>query len=67
MPETMGGAGVVFRDKAFEHLTELIDLLLDDPTLRQRIIDGQRSRAQAFLEPQVRLQFIEYLRRGGVC
>lgn len=67
VPETMGGAGVLFRDKAFEHLAELIDLLLDDPALRQRIIAGQRARAQAFLEPQVRPQFIEYLRRGGIC
>lgn len=67
VPETMGGAGVVFRDKAFEHLAELIDLLLDDEPLRRRLIAGQRERARAFLEPQVRAQFIEQLRRVGLC
>ncbi|CUS04943.2 Group 1 glycosyl transferase (fragment) [Candidatus Promineifilum breve] len=67
VPETMGGAGLLFHDKDYEALAELIDLLLDDPALRQRIIAGQRARARAFLEPAVRGQFIERLGEVGLC
>lgn len=67
VPETMGGAGILFYEKAYEPLAELIDLLLEDAALRQRLIVGQRARAQTFLEPQVRQQFFERLREGGVC
>jgi glycosyltransferase involved in cell wall biosynthesis len=67
VPETMGSAGLLFFDKDYEALAELIDLLLDDPALRQRLIAGQRARAQSFLEPAVRGQFMERLREVGLC
>lgn len=67
VPETMGGAGILFYEKAYEPLAELIDLLLDDPALRQRIIAGQRARATAFMEPSVRRQFMERLGEVGLC
>lgn len=67
VPGTMGGAGVLFSRKAYEHLAELIDLLLDDELLRSRLIAGQRERVRYFLEPQVRRQFVDYLREAGVC
>ena len=67
VPETMGGAGLLFYEKEYEALAELIDLLLDDEALRRRVIAGQRARAQAFLEPQVRRQFMECLHEVGLC
>lgn len=67
VPGTMGGAGVLFARKEFEHLAELIDLLLDDEPLRNRLIAGQRRRVQAFLEPEVRRQFVGYLSEVGLC
>lgn len=67
VPETMGDAGIVFYRKEYEHLAELIGLLLDDQALRRRIVDGQRRRVQAFLEPQVRRQFVSQLEKVGLC
>lgn len=67
VPETMGGAGVVFHDKAFEYLAELIDLLADDEALCERLVARQRERAREFLEPQVRARFVELLRQVGLC
>jgi glycosyltransferase involved in cell wall biosynthesis len=67
VPGTMGGAGVLFTRKEYEHLAELIDLLIDDEPLRERLIARQRERARAFLEPRVRGQFIEHLKRVGLC
>jgi L-malate glycosyltransferase len=67
VPDTMGDAGVVFHRKAFELLAELIDLILTDRALRQRIIVKQATRAQAFSEPQIKGQFESYLSQVGLC
>jgi glycosyltransferase involved in cell wall biosynthesis len=67
VPETMGGAGLVFYEKAYEHLAELIDMLLADEAWRRRLIAGQQARAQAFLEPRVRRLFVAQLERVGLC
>ncbi|MBC7227607.1 MAG: glycosyltransferase family 4 protein [Thermoflexales bacterium] len=54
VPETMGGAGVLFHQKDYEVLAELIDLVVKSQVLRQRVIQKQRERASLYLEPQVR-------------
>lgn len=67
VPETMGDAGILFYHKEYEHLAELIDLLLSDEVLRGRVIAGQRARVDIFLEPHVRLLFVHHLREAGLC
>ena len=58
VPETMGGAGMTFTPKDLEFAAELLGALVYDQPLRERLITGQRERAQAFtrarLEPRVR-------------
>ena len=66
VPETMGKAGVLFARKDFEMLAELIDLIVEDAPLRQRIIDNQKAHARKFLEPQVRTRFVSYLQQLGL-
>lgn len=61
VPETMGGAGILFNQKAFEPLAELVDILLKDAPLGQRLRHQQKERAQTFLEPQVQALFYRYL------
>lgn len=61
VPETMGGAGVLFRDKDYEALAELVDMIASDETLRRHIVERQRQRARAFLEPTVRQQWQRFL------
>ena len=48
VPETMGGAGVLIREKRFAVVAELVRVLLEDAGLRQRIIARQRTRARTF-------------------
>jgi L-malate glycosyltransferase len=67
VPDTMGDAGVAFHRKAFEPLAELIDLILTDQPLRERIIAQQYTRAQAFSESLIRDQFESYLAKAGLC
>jgi Glycosyltransferase len=61
VPETMGGAGVLFRKKDYEALAELVDIIVKDETLRNRIVARERERVKEFLEPAVRRKWEQYL------
>ncbi|MFQ5792249.1 MAG: glycosyltransferase [Acidobacteriota bacterium] len=41
VPETLGGAGVLVREKRYQEIAELAYLLVHDTELRQRIVAGQ--------------------------
>jgi glycosyltransferase involved in cell wall biosynthesis len=61
IPDTMGGAGVLFHEKDYPGLAALIDILLSDNALMKRIIARQKKRANDFLEAQVQAQFNQFL------
>lgn len=46
--ETMGGAGVLVREKRWAEIAEAIGILLSDRDWRERLIAGQRERARFF-------------------
>ena len=48
VPETMGGAGVIFTDKDFPKLAEFLDRLGRDTGLRESILAAQRERLRCF-------------------
>jgi glycosyltransferase involved in cell wall biosynthesis len=64
VPETMGGAGVLFHHKNYEALAEMVDILTRDAALRQCVIGRQRERVRAFLEPQVRQTWERQLKQA---
>ena len=41
VPDTMGGAGVLIREKQFEEIAEMAHVLVHDDEVRQRVIDSQ--------------------------
>lgn len=57
VPYTLDTAGVIFTEKRYAELAELVDILLTDDALRQRLIAHQSERVQAFLEPRARKLF----------
>lgn len=63
VPDTLGDAGVLFYEKDYEALAELLATIVEDSDLRRRIIARQAERVRQFLEPQVRRQFEAMLRR----
>jgi glycosyltransferase involved in cell wall biosynthesis len=65
VPETLGGAGVLFHRKDCEALAELIDLLLGDEALRRRIVARQRDQVERFLLPTIRRRWWDVLGRIG--
>jgi len=48
VPETMGDAGVLFAEKDFPLLAELLESVRNDAMLRGRIIEAQRRRLEDF-------------------
>lgn len=61
VPDTLGGAGVLFHHKDYEFLAELVDILVHDEAFRRRIIVRQRERAQDFSRERVLGLLREYL------
>lgn len=62
IPGTLGQAGILFHDKNYEALAELVCLLLQNEPLRHKLIIRQRERAQFYLEPQVQQGWQELIR-----
>jgi glycosyltransferase involved in cell wall biosynthesis len=46
VPDTLGGAGILVREKRFDRLAELVDIVAHDQPLRGAIIAGQRARLE---------------------
>ena len=61
VPSTMGTTGVIFTEKNFAELAELVNILLTDKPFRRRLIARQKEHVQAFLEPQTRQIFEDVL------
>jgi len=53
VPETLGGAGVLFSPKDFEFAAEMLGTLVYDRPVRDRIIDGQRRRVRDFAPDRI--------------
>jgi len=48
VPETLGGSGVLIKDKDPVFVSLMIDRLVGDKALRRRVIEGQRKRLKDF-------------------
>lgn len=53
VPDTLGGAGVLFSPKDLEYAAELVGALAFDADLRERVLDGQRRRLADFSDDRV--------------
>ena len=48
VPETLGGAGVLFHERNYPLIAETIGQIARDPALREAIVAGQRKRLAAY-------------------
>ena len=48
VPETMDGAGILFKDKNFELIAEMMGKLINDPNVRAAVLKKQRERIARF-------------------
>jgi L-malate glycosyltransferase len=68
VPDTLDGAGILLQDKRTERVAELLDVLVRNKSLKEKIIRGQRDRLRKLQtegrEPFL-LEMIGRLRREG--
>jgi glycosyltransferase involved in cell wall biosynthesis len=63
VPETLGGAGVLFSPKDLEFAAEAMGMLVYDPEFRDSVIAGQRRRLEAFAPARLETQLHDVISR----
>lgn len=63
VPETMGGAGIIFHNKDYPLLAELLDRLERDAFLRDRVLAAQQARLEGFSENRFAEELYEVVQR----
>jgi len=66
VPETLGAAGVLFHELDYPSLAELMDLLIRDRAVRQRVVLAQDARLADFAPARVEAQLRAVLEMVGV-
>jgi glycosyltransferase involved in cell wall biosynthesis len=61
VPETLDGAGVLFRDKAFDLVSEMMARLSEDSGLRAAVIAGQRNRLERYRARDLAAELAKHL------
>jgi glycosyltransferase involved in cell wall biosynthesis len=61
VPETLGGAGLLFAPKDLELAAELLGTVVYDHGVRARVLDGQRRRLQDFAPSRIEAQLKDVL------
>jgi len=61
VPETLGGAGLLFEPKDLELAAELLGSVVYDREVRARVLEGQRRRLQDFAPPRIEARLREAL------
>ena len=61
VPETLGGAGVLFEPKDLELAAEMLGMLVYDRPVRDRVIEGQRRRLADFSPARIERRLTEII------
>ena len=65
VPETLGGAGVLFSPKDLELAAETMGMLVYDRPLRDSVIEGQRKRLQDFADERIEQRLSDIIGQFG--
>lgn len=66
VPETLGGAGVLFSPKDLEFAAEMMGMLVYDRQVREAVLAGQRRRLADFAPERIEAKLMESLAPFGV-
>ncbi|MGH9371124.1 MAG: glycosyltransferase family 4 protein, partial [Vicinamibacterales bacterium] len=65
VPETLGGAGVLFAPKDLELAAEMLGTLVYDRPVRERVLEGQRQRLRDFAPDRIEARLKDVLATLG--
>ena len=66
VPATLGGAGLLVREKRFEEVAELMRLAVADAPLRERLVAAGRERLKDFAPERIEAALWETLAANGI-
>jgi glycosyltransferase involved in cell wall biosynthesis len=66
VPETLGGAGLLFEPKDLEFAAELLGSVVYDQDVRARVLEGQRRRLQDFSPARIEQALVRMLEALGM-
>lgn len=61
VPGTLAGSGVLFKERDWKLVSEMLDLLIYDKTLRKSVLDGQQKRLKKYRNMDIDAEFREAL------
>ena len=61
--ETLGGSGILLKDKEPNKVAAAIDLVMTDNELKENILENQRERLKDFDDKKIKKQFLSILNR----
>lgn len=65
--ETLGGAGVIFREKIFPMIGEMIEIIREYPNLREKIVSAEKERLEHFSLESTRAKLKEIIEATTEC
>lgn len=61
IPFTLGPSGILINKKRYEEISEMIHLLVTDPTLRESVLNAQRKQLALFSRERIKEKLLKYL------
>lgn len=61
IPHTLDGTGVIFNEKRYNEIAEMMDILIEDQQFRTIIIERQRKRLEFFKKPRLEKLLQSYI------
>ena len=61
VPETMNGAGILFHEKRYEEIAEMMGRLINDSQLRESVLDQQRKRIADYVSRNLAVELKQML------
>jgi len=61
VPYTLNGAGILINQKKFQEIAELINIVIKDISVREKIIEGQKERLKYFEKKNIEKKLLEYI------
>lgn len=61
VPETLGNAGILVKNKNFPQMAEMANLLIEDRVLREKVIRGEKERLEYFTMDKMEERLKKYL------
>lgn len=54
VPFTLGDSGIIVNEKRYEEIAEIVDILVRDKEVREKVVEGQRERLKDFSRERLR-------------